>query len=548
MKKSLFAFCTASALLLLCTRSPQQAGIGSSSETVIGKITNADGTPAADTKVMLIPFDYDPVSAGNKEIYSNTTNESGEYRVRVSDTGEYNLLAVQSALKTRALVTYINAHDDSAEVPLCTLKAPGAIKVVLSAGADTANGYVYIPGTTIFASLIHSNGFVILDSVPAGIIPAIYYGVKAGSAAPSSIIDSITVLSADTAITSYVAWKFSARCNLNTTASGAGVGGTVIHFPVLARLSTANFNFAQAKTNGDDIRFVKADGTPCAFEIERWDSASGLAEIWVNVDTVYGNDNSHYIKMLWGNPNAAVGTSNSAAVFNTADGFQGVWHLNEPSLATVKDATGNHFDGTPSDTAPTTIPGEIGGGMKFNGQSSYFDMKNTASGILNFAENAIYTVSAWAYADTLDDRFHVIVGKSDNQYFLKLKQYYPPNPMRWEFAEYIDKIGWDITDTIALAQVWKYLVGVRKGTNQYFYLDGQLVDTVIELKSDSLARNTGDDVTIGKFLTYSNIDASYCPFSGKIDEVRISNVARSADWIKLCFMNQKTPDALVTFK
>lgn len=120
--------------------------------------------------------------------------------------------------------------------------------------------------------------------------------------------------------------------------------------------------------------------------------------------------------------------------------------------------------------------------------------------------------------------------------------------MWWEFTEYINKTGRDITGSVATANAWKYLAGVRQGTNQYFYLDGVLVDSAIAVTSDSMARYTGDEVTIEKFLTYSSVDASYCPFSGIIDEVRICNVSRSADWIKLCFMNQKTPDALVEFK
>lgn len=37
-------------------------------------------------------------------------------------------------------------------------------------------------------------------------------------------------------------------------------------------------------------------------------------------------------------------------------------------------------------------------------------------------------------------------------------------------------------------------------------------------------------------------------FFGTIDEVRVCRVARSADWIKLCCMNQKEQDALVLFK
>ena len=37
-------------------------------------------------------------------------------------------------------------------------------------------------------------------------------------------------------------------------------------------------------------------------------------------------------------------------------------------------------------------------------------------------------------------------------------------------------------------------------------------------------------------------------FNGKIDEVKIGNRDPGADWIKLCYMNQKETDALVTVK
>jgi hypothetical protein len=37
-------------------------------------------------------------------------------------------------------------------------------------------------------------------------------------------------------------------------------------------------------------------------------------------------------------------------------------------------------------------------------------------------------------------------------------------------------------------------------------------------------------------------------FKGMLDEVRISSGACSADWIRLCYMNQKSDDALVVFK
>ena len=37
-------------------------------------------------------------------------------------------------------------------------------------------------------------------------------------------------------------------------------------------------------------------------------------------------------------------------------------------------------------------------------------------------------------------------------------------------------------------------------------------------------------------------------FNGKIDEVRVSGRAQGADWIRLCYMNQKADDVLTVIR
>ena len=37
-------------------------------------------------------------------------------------------------------------------------------------------------------------------------------------------------------------------------------------------------------------------------------------------------------------------------------------------------------------------------------------------------------------------------------------------------------------------------------------------------------------------------------FGGLLDEIRIANIQRSANWVKLCYMNQRVDDKLVVFK
>ena len=79
---------TTVALYLHCS-APEQIVGGNSSETVIGKINNANGTPACSTIVTLYPVDYDPVVAKNiaHDCISDTTDDNGVYILRVPKNG-----------------------------------------------------------------------------------------------------------------------------------------------------------------------------------------------------------------------------------------------------------------------------------------------------------------------------------------------------------------------------------------------------------------------------------------------------------------------------
>ena len=83
----------------------------------------------------------------------------------------------------------------------------------------------------------------------------------------------------------------------NTTGTGANVGTTQNNFPVLVRITNAAV--IDAVHNGaTDIRFVDYNIAPMTagpylnYEIERWDQANDVAEIWVKPTRVLGSDNS----------------------------------------------------------------------------------------------------------------------------------------------------------------------------------------------------------------------------------------------------------------
>jgi hypothetical protein len=557
--------CLCGAVLALlsvrCASLDTLAGTGSQAGNgrIACSVYNSDGTPASGAAVVMRRRDYTADTSGTalrKRAVSRGdtyTDAHGAFGIDSVDTGSY-FIEVNDGLSHAVLLTCAVALKDTlVRIPDDTLYPTGSIIGVLASLPDTPVVlYVQIYGLERVGVRAASSGSFVVNDLPRG-----RHAVRVlASSAPYRPVefDNVAVVSGqatDLGNIDFVhlsQWLYSKRLYLNTAAAGAGVSGTVVNFPVLIRLRAGNFDFSQAKTDGGDVRFTKADGTPLPYEIERYDAGSREAEIWVKADTVYGNDSSHYFIMYWGNQGAASG-SNGAAVFDTANGFQGIWHLAEAGNAIAKDATGNHYDGTPSDTAPAGAEGAVGGCRAFNGSSNYIRMNGTAAGKLNFQENGIYTISAWVYADSLDNAPHLIAGKGNDQYFLKFKTSYSPNPMVWEFVEYHDKAGWYITNSLPVipsVKTWTCLVGVRKGTAQYFYLNGELVDSSISVSPSSASRQTRDDFTIGKFSSVpADSMEGMCPFLGYIDEVRVMSNAPNADWIRLCYMNQKEQDALV---
>jgi hypothetical protein len=340
----------------------------------------------------------------------------------------------------------------------------------------------------------------------------------------------------------YPTWLHSQSLVLNTTPSGADVAGNVADFPVLVKLTNSNFNFSQAASNGDDIRFAKPDGAPCSYQIERWIPAQGVAEIWVKVDTVYGNNATQSITMYWGalTGSATVSLSNGVAAFDTANGFQGVWHLGGAGTAQVTDATVNHYNGTPTSLSSGAMTqGMIGECQRFNGTQSYIVMPGTAVGKLNFPEQGIYSVSAWVNTAALDGQYHTIASKGDLQYNLQIRS----QSNEWQFSECMAAMVYTVVRSPASAGSWNLITGVRNGDRQYLYVNGVCTDSITETTIAGAARSTADDFVIGKMPGYTLYF-----FNGMIDEVRVSSIALSADWNKLCYMNQKQADALVVFK
>ncbi|MBN1577430.1 MAG: DUF2341 domain-containing protein [Chitinispirillaceae bacterium] len=539
------------ALAVFCTQpSTVDNGGGGSEVEVVGSVYLSGNEPAPATQIKLIPWDYDPsVMAPIADSMIDTSDEQGFYSFRNIAPGIYNVQAIQLKQRTRMLVTGLEVDSGTITVPPEILQEPGAIRLLFP-GSVTHNGYASIPGTDIAVFAASGSEEIVLDSIPAGKLPEIRFKVLGDTEVISN--RDVELKPAETVTLVDPSWQHRLSVRLNTSAAGAGVAGNVNGFPVLIRLNSDNFDFSQAQTNGEDLIFIDRNGI-LPHEIERWDASAENAEIWVKVDTIFGNDSTQSISIYWGNPDASVPTPKTA-VFDTAAGFQGVWHLGEGGNNVAFDATANGFNGTASHVSGTApADGAIGNARVFDGDSSYITMPNTASGKLNFGTDDYFSVSAWVYAETFDKVYRTIAAKGFEQYFLQLSYFPDENQPVWQFSVFKESATWIMSQNSASEKQWVLLTGVRQGKSQSLYCNGELIaksGTPLSHPDTTIMRNTANDFSIGRFMQEAMypMEFGYCYFKGRIDEVRTCSVARSADWIKLCFMNQRSDDKLVQFK
>lgn len=97
-------------------------------------------------------------------------------------------------------------------------------------------------------------------------------------------------------------------------------GDAKTDWPVKVSLTAANFTFADAQTDGADLRFRATDGTTeLDFWIESYDSVAETAVLWVQVPTVTAGG-SATVRLYYGNALAS-SASDGGAVFTTFDDF-----------------------------------------------------------------------------------------------------------------------------------------------------------------------------------------------------------------------------------
>ncbi len=343
-------------------------------------------------------------------------------------------------------------------------------------------------------------------------------------------------------------WPYYKDITINTSGSGASVVNNVIRYPVLVRLTSGNFSDFAVSGVRSSLRFARGE-TDLPYQVERWDSTGGqVAEIWVLVDTVFGNNSTQSLRMYWGRSNTLNG-SNSTAVFDTANSFRAVWHMNESS-GDISDATLNAFAGVNNGT--TSASSAIGLGRSFNGTTSNYiridkSGRDDGGASTNNAKAAkldsllpILTVSTWFNANSWGSAVPKLFcrGSSTIKYAFQGTN---PGLAFDQNANVTTKLATDPS-----TGTWHLAHGTYSGGNVNFYVDGALV-------SSRTGGTRASDCSPYEFVIGArNTSQAYPPtsvadpFNGYLDEMRIQSAARDSNWVKLDYATQRSGQIAVT--
>ncbi|MFC2001907.1 DUF2341 domain-containing protein [Chloroflexota bacterium] len=334
------------------------------------------------------------------------------------------------------------------------------------------------------------------------------------------------------------------QCRKLITIDHTKVAANLTDFPVLINILTDSDLANDAQTDGDDILFTSSDGTTkLNHEIEMFETGAGELVVWVRIPGLSATSNTT-IYMYYDNSAA----SNQENITGTWDSnYVAVWHLKEDpsgSAPQMLDSTANNHDGTTegSWSSSNQVSGLIDGTLNFNSgidkvKAGTFDVVGGGSG-----DDGI-TLETWFYSrEERDGRFISKATGTDTQQHYWMLNALVDCPYRLRF-----RLKTDGTTTLLLAEEehtvplnqWIYAAGTYDGSAMRIYQDSTQVASTS--KTGTISTNNSVKVAIGN----QPPGAGSRLFKGLITEVRVSNIARSPEWLETSYNNHKYPDKAV---
>lgn len=331
-----------------------------------------------------------------------------------------------------------------------------------------------------------------------------------------------------------------AYTNFATITFPAPSSGTLTNFTLVFKCSAAVFKTVAnggviqntATVNGQTVPtdlIVTTDlahTSLCSWEVESYDVVNGIVYIWVLIPS-YSAGLTLYLAF----GNTIITTFQGGSLGSTWDtNYVGVYHLPNGTTLTANDSTSNANNGT--NFSSTAAAGQIDGGAGFVSASSQYQNYGT-SPTLNPSS---MTFSAWINAASFPNAYNSVISREradTGDYTFLVKS-------NGKLAIYVEdlntlEVNYDGTGSHTLsAGTWYYVVFTfAPNSNLIGYVNASQDGTAA---SSAFGLNAGQAVS----ALIGNSFYSGRFWDGSIDEVRISNTVRSADWIATEYTNQNS--------
>ncbi|WP_353187790.1 DUF2341 domain-containing protein [Pseudomonas sp.] len=316
-------------------------------------------------------------------------------------------------------------------------------------------------------------------------------------------------------------WHYRKQIAVDTSPQGAAINQALGRTALLVRLHTGNFTFDGVKEDGSDLRFVAADDkTVLNHQIESFDALMGMALIWVDVPNVEGGQRQD-IWMYYGNQKAPA-TGNGQLTFDP--NYTALYHFDGATGTPAKDTTA--YGNTAQSATGTAIDGVVGRALQFSGQPLLLP----ASPSLQHNAGSAFTFSAWLRLDQATGEQLILARREGSQSLLiGVSQGLP-------FVE-IDGQRAAASQALAPGQ-WQHLALTAEGSKVTLYINGREGAALAQaMPAFNSVMAIGADLQEGALQ----------PFSGAIDELRLSKVARPAALLLADATSQGAESKLVAY-
>jgi hypothetical protein len=311
------------------------------------------------------------------------------------------------------------------------------------------------------------------------------------------------------------------------------VPSTQTDFPVLVNTTDARFKSVGngghvQSSSGFDIRPYTDSTLTTAitgYELELYNASTGEVVMWVKVSSL--SSSTTPFVLAYGDSGISTDGSSSTTWSNS---FVAVYHLKDGSTLSVADSANAK---TTTNHSATATSGQIDGATNVASASSqYIDISSLSSGAAGI------TVSAWVNPTSLPNAYNGVTGACDGGTgdLIAVKS-------NGKLAVYISTSGglknYDGTGSHTLSTAtWYYVTATQSastGIIGYVNAASDGTATAAGTTVSWLQTEIGQDcITSGRF------------WNGKLDEVRYSSVARSANWITTEYNNQSAPGTFET--